>query len=190
MKSLLAVIAVVGWLGGIQVRAQGPGRSAKLHTSSPVSVTRAATMRITVALEPTAVFDYFSDSAKLVRWFPDQAIFEPQIGDKYHFRWNNADAVWSGVVTEYLRGSRLAFTWEPPDEAYETNVRINLLPQGNETIVEVTHTGFTSVGMLDKAIEAWRIYLENLKSVIETGTDMRRKASPRHAPTRARHPAA
>jgi uncharacterized protein YndB with AHSA1/START domain len=183
MRSLPTTVALVGLLLGIPAWAQRPKRAAATESAGPVSVTRGATLRITLAMGPAGAFDYLSDSAKLALWFPDQAIFEPQIGGKYHFRWKNAEGLWSGVVTEFIRGNTLAFTWQPPDDPYETNVRIKLLPQGTETLLELTHNGFTSAASLDKNIEAWRFYLQNLKSVIETSTDLRKKAPPHRSTT-------
>ena len=48
-----------------------------------------------------------------------------------------------------------------------------LFPQGADTIVELTATGFTSSAALDKAVKYWVFYLQNLKSVIEAGSDVR-----------------
>ncbi len=193
IRSLLATAALVGWLGSVPTVAQRPRRPAQTESGGPIAVTWAATLRVTMARDTLGIFDYLSDATKLTLWFPDQAIFEPQVGGKYHFRWKNIDGVWSGVVTEFIRGNTLAFTWQPPNEPYETNVRIKLLPQDSgTTMVELTHSGFTSVESLNKAIEAWRFYLANLKSAIETGTDQRKKGAPRHSPTlpRSRKPPA
>lgn len=185
--SAITTVLLLGLPGHGPILAQRPRRPAKAENPGPVSVTRSATMRITIASNPIGLFDYLSNPAKLTEWFPDQAIFDPQIGGKYHFRWKNAEGVWSGVVTEFIRGSTLAFTWQPPTEPYETNVRIKLLPQDTgTTILELTHSGFTSVGSLDKAIEAWNFYLQNLKSIIEGGTDLRKQAPARRPATPAR----
>ncbi len=188
MKSLIHRAALLGLLVAFPAFAQRAKRSApRPEGTGPVTVARGATLRIVIARDPVSVFDYFSSGATLSRWFSDQAIFEPQIGGKYHLRWKNVEGVWSGVVTEFIRGNTLAFTWQPPDEPYETNVRIRLLAQDTGTLVELTHSGFTSAASLDKNIEAWRFYLENLKSVIETGTDRRTPASPSRRPAAPPH---
>jgi hypothetical protein len=77
------------------------------------------------------------------------------------------------VVTDFIRGNTLGFTWQPPNEASVTNVRIKLFPQGAETAVELSHSGFPSSEALEKAVANWEFYLNNLKSVIEQGADMR-----------------
>jgi uncharacterized protein YndB with AHSA1/START domain len=153
--------------------AQHAKRAAKGEDTGPVTVMRSATLKVTIASDAVGIFDYLSDSKKLVLWFPDQAIIEPQLGGKYHFRWTGTQGVWSGVVTEFIRGNTLGFTWQPPDEPVQTNVRIKLFPQGAETVVELSHSGFPSSEALDKAVTTWVFYLQNLKSVIEQGADMR-----------------
>jgi len=153
--------------------AQRTKRPAKVEEPSPVTVTRAATMRVTISSDAVGIFDYLSDPKKLTLWFPDQAIMEPQLGGKYYFRCTGTEGVWSGVVTEFIRGNTLGFTWQPPNEDSVTNVRIKLFPQGAETTVELSHSGFPSSEALEKAVTNWEFYLNNLKSVIEQGADMR-----------------
>ena len=153
--------------------AQHTKRAAKSEDTGPVTVTRSATLRAKISSDAVGIFDYLSDSKKLILWFPDQAIVEPQLGGKYHLRFTGKEGVWSGVVTEFIRGNTLAFTWQPPNEPTVTNVRIQLFPQGAETTVELTHSGFPSSEALDKAVTNWEFYLGNLKSFIEQGVDMR-----------------
>lgn len=184
MKVRLVVILTLLLFGSLPVLAQRARRPARAAETGPVSVSRSAALRITIASDATGVFEYLSDSKKLAQWFPDQAIIEPQLGGKYHFRWTGTTGVWSGVVTDFIRGNTLGFTWKPPGEELETNVRFKLAPQGGQTVVELTHSGFTSSPALDKSVKAWAFYLENLKSVIEEGTDKRqevRRATPRRS---------
>jgi uncharacterized protein YndB with AHSA1/START domain len=134
---------------------------------------RAVTLRIAISSDTIGIFDFLSNAQKLASWFPDQAIIEPRFGGKYHFRWEDKQGVWSGVVTQFIRGNTLAYTWQAPGEPYETNVQFKLFPQGAETLVELTHSGFTSAAAEEKSIKAWTFYLQNLKSVIEEEIDLR-----------------
>jgi uncharacterized protein YndB with AHSA1/START domain len=150
-------------------------RSKEAAQSQPsyVEVTRSATLRATIAADPAAVFDYLVDASKLMTWFPDQAVSEAQLGGRYHFRWNDSNGVWSGRYTNFIRGNTLAYTWQAPGDEYETNVQIRLIPQAGGTLIELTHSGFTSNTALDKAIKAWVFDLGNLRSVIEDNVDLR-----------------
>lgn len=189
MKSRLTPLMLLFLFATGPATAQHSRREAKSEDTGPVSVARSATLRVAIASDAVGVFDYLSDPKKLTLWFPDKAIIEPQLGGKYHFRWNGTEDVWSGVVTEFVMGNTLGFTWQGPKEPTETNVRIKLFPEGAETLVELTHSGFPSSAALDKAIVNWTFYLRNLKSVIEQGADlreqMRRKTTPARSKRRA-----
>ncbi|HET7840966.1 MAG TPA: SRPBCC domain-containing protein [Terriglobia bacterium] len=167
-------IALLGLVGLAAVPAIAQRSKAAAETQpSYVEVTRSATLRATIATDPASVFDYLVDSNKLETWFPDQAVSEAQLGGRYHFRWNDSDGVWSGRYTNFIRGNTLAYTWQAPGDEYETSVLIKLIPQAGGTLVELTHSGFTSNAALDKAIKAWVFYLDNLRSVIEDNVDLR-----------------
>lgn len=185
MKALCSVLLSLAILAGSAALAQRSRRPVKREEPpSPVRVTRAATLRVSISTDSVTIFDYLSDAKKLEQWFPDQAIMEAQLGGKYHFRWKDVDGVWSGVVTQYIRGNILGYTWQPPGETTETNVQLKLFPQGAETLIELTHSGFDTNEGMDKEIKAWDFYLRNLKSVIEQGTDTR--PMPKERPTRPR----
>jgi hypothetical protein len=68
-------------------------------------------------------------------------------------------------------------------------VRFKLYPQGGQTLVELTHSGFATDEALGKAVKSWVFYLENLKSVIEEQTDLRLAAAKKVSRPVA-HPAA
>ena len=161
-------------LGSLPLVAQRSHRApARVEEAGPVSVLRSATLRITISSDTIGIFGYLTDAKKVVLWFPDQAVMEPQLGGKYHYRFRDSEGVWSGVVTAFIRGNTFGLTWRPPEEEYETNLRYKLFPQGADTLVELTTSGFTSSAALDKAVKYFVFYLQNLKSVIEAGTDMR-----------------
>jgi uncharacterized protein YndB with AHSA1/START domain len=188
MKARLAALMLLLLLATGPATAQHAKRAAKGEDTGPVSVTRSAALRVTISSDAVGIFDYLSDSRKLTLWFPDQAIIEPQLGGKYHFRWTGTQGVWSGVVTEFIRGNTLGFTWQPPNEPVVTNVRIKLFPQGAETTVELSHSGFPSSEALDKAVVSWVFYLQNLKSVIEQGADLRGQMRPKTTHTTSARP--
>ncbi len=188
MRLNLTFALVLVLLSGLPSSAQRPRRPATREDTGPVQVTRAATLRVTIASDAVGIFEYLSDAKKLEKWFPDQAIAEPQFGGKYHFRWKDSEGVWSGVITEFIRGNAVGFTWQPPGEKFETKVQFKLSPEGDETVVTLNHSGFTTNDALDKSVKSWVFYLQNLKSVIEQGIDMRKHArqGPSPPPKRAR----
>ena len=182
MRNKTALAGVVLLLAAPTLCAQSRGARASASDTSDIEVTRAATLRITIASDPLSIFDYLVDAKKLESWFPDQAVTEPQLGGRYHFHWDDRDGVWNGRITYFIRGNSLNYTWQAPDEEYETSVEFKLSPQGSGTLVELTHSGFTSNAAMDKMVKDWEFYLQNLKSVIEEGTDLR--ATRRRPPSR------
>jgi uncharacterized protein YndB with AHSA1/START domain len=173
MRKFAIIFLLLGALGSTAGAQQTRRPAAKPEDTGPVTVIRSVTLQIPIASDAVTVFSYLSDQQKLAMWFPDQAILEPRFGGKYHFRWNKQEGVWSGMVTEFLAANTLAFTWKPPTDDYETQVRFKLYPQGGQTLVELAHTGFPAADALDKAVKGWVFYLKNLKSVIEEQTDLR-----------------
>ena len=194
MKKRFTSVLILALLGSLPSPAQRNRRPAKAkgEDTGPVQVTRSATLRVSIASDAVGIFEFLADSKKLEQWFPDQAIIEPKVGGKYHFRWKDAEGVWSGMVTQYIRGNALGFTWQPPGQDYETNVLFKLSPEGAQTTLELTHSGFTSHEAMDMVVKAWVFYLQNLKSVVEWGADMRQSVRQRPArrPTRTRRPGA
>ncbi len=184
MKTRLGMIGAFFLLGSMTVWTQRAPRTPAAEEE--VRVTLSATLQVTISSDVVGVFNYLADGKKLIQWFPDQAIIEPKLGGRYHFRWKDAAGVWSGVVTQFIRGNTLAYTWRPPGEQYETNICFKAFPQGAETMLELVHTGFTSLAAQEKAVKAWTFYLQNLKSVIEQGSDLREQ--PRWKSSRRRLP--
>lgn len=147
--------------------------------NSDVEVTRSAALGIPITGDPSKAFDDLADARKLEPWFPDQAVLEPELGGRYHFRRRDQEGVWSGRITHFMPSKTLSFTWLPPSEEYETNVQFKPASQGQRTLVELTHTGFTSNAAMDKAVQGWVFHLENLTSVIEKGLDLRQAMQPK-----------
>lgn len=183
MKVKASALLIPLMLGCLPAAAQRDRRPASSEASD-VEVTRSATLRITIAGDPINIFDSLVDARKLEGWFPDQAVSEAQLGGRYHFRWNDKPGVWSGRYTSFIRGNTLSYTWEAPGDEYETSVLVRLVPEAQGTLVELTQSGFASNVALDRAIKSWTFYLDNLRSVIEEGVDLRRAA--RRTPARRR----
>jgi uncharacterized protein YndB with AHSA1/START domain len=173
MRRTLLFILLLAAFGSAaaQQHAKKPA-ALKPEDTGPVSVTRSATLQVPIASDAVTVFSYLSDQQKLMTWFPEQAILEPQFGGKYHFRWKDQEPL-DGVVTGYLAANMLAYTWKHPSDVVETQVRFKLSPQGGQTMVDLEHSGFASADDLDKAVKFWVFYLQNLRSVIEEQTDLR-----------------
>jgi uncharacterized protein YndB with AHSA1/START domain len=92
---------------------------------------------------PSAVFDFLTDPAKMVRWMGIDATLDPRPGGPYRVNLNGHDWV-SGRVVEIVPDRLLVFTWGWEDGTFPvppgaSTVEITLLPDDNGTLLRLTH---------------------------------------------------
>jgi uncharacterized protein YndB with AHSA1/START domain len=125
---------------------------------------------ITVRAPAAAVYEMFTDPAKLVRWIGIQALLEPRPGGAFRFELVPGEFC-SGRYVELVPGRRVVFTWgwesgALPVAAGSTTVEVDLEETGGVTRVRLTHRG------LDEAMRAmhadgWPRYLDRLAAAAE-----------------------
>ena len=107
---------------------------------------------------------------------------QPRKGGLFEVRWNSGYEA-RGVFTAYSPPRALAFTWGSPYEPGETSVKVTLKPVEGGTKVTLTHSGFGTgkkwAGRAEEAEREWSGGLDNLKSTLETGLDLRQMNQPR-----------
>lgn len=126
----------------------------------------------TVTASAADVYRAFVSRQALRDWLCDVAQIDPRPGGPVYFWWERGYYT-AGMITDLIPDERLAFTWQGPGEPPAT-VRVELVPQGDQTTVRVTY----DAGAADSALEAriarlWEAALENLQSLLETGVDLR-----------------
>jgi uncharacterized protein YndB with AHSA1/START domain len=99
------------------------------------------TASVRIAAPPEVVFPYFTDAALAVRWIADAALLDPRPGGTFSVNVRGNPALGEFVVVEPPR--RVVFTWGiegrgdfPPGSS---TVEVVLQPDGDETIVTLTH---------------------------------------------------
>jgi uncharacterized protein YndB with AHSA1/START domain len=131
---------------------------------------------------PEMIWDALTQASGLREWMCDGARTVPRKGGLFEVRWNSGYEA-RGVFTSYLPPRVLAFTWESKSEPGETNVKVTLKPVEGGTKVTVIHSGFGTgkkwAGRAQESQEGWTKGLENLKSTLETGVDLRQMDQPR-----------
>ena len=136
----------------------------------------------TINAAPQEVFDSFQYECRLREWMCDGTRTVPRKGGLFHVWWNSGYEA-RGVFTAYSPPRALAFTWTSPYEPGDTSVRITLKPVEGGTRVTLTHTGFGAgkkwAGRAEESEREWNGGLDNLKSVLETGLDLRQLNQPR-----------
>ena len=138
--------------------------------------------RTTLTLEqrieatPSAVFHAFTNSTALREWLCDAAMVTPRKDGRLHLWWASGYHA-TGDFTKVVPGERIAFTWQGKGEPAPTRVRVALRPDGEGTVVELVHKGLGSgkkwAGAAAAMQQGWETGLDNLRSVLETGPDLR-----------------
>jgi hypothetical protein len=106
----------------------------------------------------------------------DSARFDSRSGGTYQLSWNNG---WftAGIVNEFERPAQIRLSWRGSEDPGYTEVTIHLEAIESGTQVEITHSGFGEAEVWNEVYEeckkGWKIGLENLESIFDTGIDLR-----------------
>ncbi len=134
------------------------------------------TLEQRIAATPAAVFHAFTNSTALREWLCDAAMVTPRPDGRLHLWWTSGYYA-TGEFTKVVPGERVSFTWQGKDEPTPTRVRVALRPDGEGTVVALAHKGLGTGKKWAEAAAAisrgWETGLENLRSVLETGHDLR-----------------
>ena len=132
--------------------------------------------RVELSAPASEVMRLFTNSTAVREWLADRALINPREGGRIYLGWHDGYQT-AGTLTRVVpEEGRLRFTWQGPGED-PTKVSVAWKEEGPTTTVEVRHTGFgtgkKAQRQRDEMGRAWQVSLENLKSVIETGEDLR-----------------
>ena len=112
---------------------------------------------------PEVVFPYFTDPVLLVKWIGDRAELDPQPGGVFSLDMGEHRARGTYVVVDPPQ--RVVFSWGiPGDETLPpggSTVEVVLTPDGNDTMVVLTHRGLPSAH-LDGHRDGWEHQLGRL----------------------------
>lgn len=133
-----------------------------------------------VRAPPKKVFRALTDPKRITRWFADHAEVSPRKGGRYTFGWQDGPTH-EGKLIEFVRGKTVTFAWEWPgvEDTGTTRFKLEVEPKGKGTLVKVTHSkiprGARWFDLYAGAVWGWTYFMMNLKSVLETGHDLRSK---------------
>jgi uncharacterized protein YndB with AHSA1/START domain len=126
-----------------------------------------------IRAQPATIFSFFTDPARWLRWQGVEATIEPVAGGR--FRMNvRGDGYASGQFVEVDPPRRIVFSWgwELPGNPVppgSSTVEIDLEPDGDATVVRLTHRGLPLPATRDHHREGWQHYLERLDAVATGG---------------------
>jgi uncharacterized protein YndB with AHSA1/START domain len=125
-----------------------------------------------IAAPPGAVYRYLTESALWARWQGEVANLDPEPGGRFEVRMAEGQVV-EGTYVALEPGARVVVTWgwrgHPRMPAGTTTVEFELVPDGDGTLLRLTHRGLPPE---DVAIheEGWTMFLPRLE-VVATGGD-------------------
>ncbi|MBI5349068.1 MAG: SRPBCC domain-containing protein, partial [Chloroflexi bacterium] len=138
----------------------------KLHINVPIS----------------EVYRAFAHQTLWQDWFSDTCQCEPRVGGRLYWYWREGFYA-LGTYTALEPHKKIAFTWDGKGEPAPTKVQITLNEKDGGTTVTLSHSGIGSGGKWKQTIKdienGWNESLENLKSVLEEGIDLRTARLPR-----------
>jgi uncharacterized protein YndB with AHSA1/START domain len=117
-----------------------------------------------VDASPEAVFEYFTDPSKLVRWMGSEATLDPRPGGVCHFEINGSNMI--GKYVHVAFPARIVFTWGWRPELFgvsgeSTTVEVSFVRDGDVTVVRLTHARLPHAGAAFHRA-GWRNYLGRL----------------------------
>jgi uncharacterized protein YndB with AHSA1/START domain len=130
----------------------------------------------TIQARREEVFRAFTHATMLRDWLSHTAHTDPVQGGHIFLRWNNGHHS-AGSYLLLDEPAALEFTWEGWQGLAVGRVRVELDEENGVTQLRLVHSGAgeAAIGMA----QAWESSLENLKSVVETGQDLRQLRKPR-----------
>ncbi len=134
--------------------------------------------RATIKASPAKVFQALTDPKVLTKWFLRRSRVDLRPGGTMLFKWRNVPEHW-GTITKVKKDREFAFLWEYKGEGgkKDTLVEFRIFRRGKKTRLDLHHTGFLWgkkwIKHYGLTQQGWAYYLRNLKSVLETGYDLR-----------------
>jgi uncharacterized protein YndB with AHSA1/START domain len=136
---------------------------------------------VVVDTTPEAAFEALTQASELREWFSDEAWTAVRPGGRYDVRWNQGYRS-DGRFTKLEPPRRATVTWQGTGEPGETKIKFEVKPVDEGAKVTVIHSRFGPGHEWDKAVaqseKGWGAGLENLKSTLETGVDLRLARQP------------
>jgi uncharacterized protein YndB with AHSA1/START domain len=128
---------------------------------------------ILIDASPATIFPYLIDPEQHLRWMGTAASLEPRPGGEYRVLAGGVHPA-VGTFVEVVPGEVVVFTfgWDEPGHpipAGSTEVEIRLEPEGDKTLVRLTHRGLPEDAVGDHT-GGWNHYLSRL-AVAATGGD-------------------
>jgi len=139
--------------------------------------TAIATVVVTrqIAAPASDLYRMFTNSSGLREWFCDVATTEPHVGGRLYCAWLNGDALMGQFKALTLDKKMVMAVRAFDDDTDRSTVTVTLREKAGVTTVKLSDTsdGRRWVELEHIVEHAWEEELDNLKSLAETGEDLR-----------------
>lgn len=133
------------------------------------------TSQIHVDASPVHAYRAFTNSTALREWLCDVATVEAHPRGRLYLWWNG-DFYSSGHFIKLEENKEVGFLWYSSIDPSATEVAVTFTPEEGGTLVRMDHgvpDDLAWAGKAETFRQNWQDSLENLKSVLETGLDLR-----------------
>ena len=128
-----------------------------------------------------AAFNAFTTATGLREWLCARAFTQPHAKGRYWMRWDDGARV-EGQYLHVTAAESLSFTWRSADLPGQTTVRVLLEASDGQIEVKIAHVGFGAGSGWHECMadcrQTWEDGLANLRSVLESGIDLRHAQRP------------
>jgi uncharacterized protein YndB with AHSA1/START domain len=124
------------------------------------------------------IYRAFTSATSLREWLCDVSTTNQEENGRIYLAWNMGYFA-SGHFINLVPNEKIVFSWIGKEEPDWTRVEIDISPLQNEDghLVELRHIGIGNDAAWEKAREeitfGWKLGMENLKSTLEDGRDLR-----------------
>jgi uncharacterized protein YndB with AHSA1/START domain len=144
--------------------------------STITAVKPSLTIRRRFKASPQRVYNAWTEPAQIARWFGPagitvlESVFEPRAGGRLMIHSRSAegeDHRVSGTVREAIPNRKVIYTWawqSTPER--QSLVTVELKPDGDGTLLVLTHEQFFDEGARDRHNHAWNAVLDKLEAYL------------------------
>jgi uncharacterized protein YndB with AHSA1/START domain len=127
--------------------------------------------------QPEKIFQALTQPKMLVKWFLSKAKLDPKKGGSYSFDWIGGYHM-TDKVKRFEENKAVSFSWIDKlknGETARTTASFEVAKKGRGTLLKLRHTGFKDPEHFADCSSRWAYYLTNMKSVLDSGLDLRSK---------------
>ncbi len=145
-------------------------------TATKPTVKPSLTIKRRLNATPERVFSAWTEPEKIMRWFGPSGVqcthaeFEPRVGGRYRIAATSPDGEKyqvEGVIREFVANKKLVYTWawhSTPER--ESLVTMEFKPDGDGTLLTLTHEQFFDEEARDRHQHGWSGSLDKLEKFL------------------------